>query len=387
MKRAWWIALAGLLLACSDDDTKPDVGLEASVDMGHDVGSDVKVDVIPDAPPAKDPTVLITFNAGLVEGAVPYAKEREPLVIDALKQTTADVVCLQEVWTDASTTAVIDGVKSVYPYSFREKTEDTTAVKVRCPNIVAVGTLQACVTANCAGVTVSECVASTCKTQYDALSDECKMCLATSTANPTACALGGTRDFGFDGRNGLVLLSKYPLSDTKYTALDAQLFKRGVLSATVASTKVFCTHMSSDLGPVVPYPTGTTYASFEAEHAGEADAIVAAAPATGCAVLLGDLNCGPTTGGLTGELETNYAKFAAGGLTESWTGPKCTWCQENPLSGSKNDRWIDHIMFKGCTMTPTYTRVLDSEVTVTPTGGTATKVRLSDHYGLQVELK
>lgn len=380
------VVLLCSMVGCSDDNgPNPDVGQDSSVDKS------VGEAVTPDLPPAQDPTSFMTFNTGLAEGAVGFAKERQPLIIEELKKATAEVLCLQEVWADSDAQAIIDGLKAIFPHSFREKTEDTSTPKVRC-ELGAVLTLDGCVKTKCdpTGISASECVAdpALCKSDYDTLTDECKLCLAGNTANPTACALGGAKDFVYDGRNGLVLLSRYPMQDAKYTALSTELIKRGVITATIGKVNVQCNHMPANLG-VVPYPTGKPYASWVEEHAGVADDVVKTAPQSGCTVLMGDLNSGPAEGGLTGALEDNFKKFTTAGYQEPWSTPQCTSCKDNPLAGSEEDTWIDHVMFKGCSTSATYTykRVMDGEVTVTPSGGTPQKTRLSDHYGLQAEMK
>jgi endonuclease/exonuclease/phosphatase family metal-dependent hydrolase len=367
---------AGLLVGagCSDD-TKP---------VKPDTGT-----ITTDAPQATEPLSFVTFNAGLAAGAVPFAAERRPEIIKAVKALTADVVCLEEVWTDADAQAVIDGLKAEFPFSFREKTEDTSAATVKCTDTAAAQAVINCVTQKCvpAGITVSACVldAKYCKAEYEVLSDACKLCLAGNTANPLPCAAGGAKDFVYEGRNGLLLLSRLEIKGPSYTAMDTVLIKRGVINARIGTTNVQCTHLPADLG-AVPYPTGKTFTSWKTENAGAIGVLVGSTAAGGCTVLMGDMNCGPAQGTLVGELAENYPAFKAGGYNDTWSGPTCTWCKENPLTGSADDRWIDHIMFRSCTKTATYTRILDQQVTI-QVSGAPKQTRLSDHYGLRADLK
>jgi endonuclease/exonuclease/phosphatase family metal-dependent hydrolase len=383
--RGWrtLVALSIVAGACSDDTVapKPDV-LSADLTLREAAVADRALD---QSAPA-EPTRLVSYNAGLAAGAVPYAKERLPLIIGALKALDAEVLCLQEVWTDADAAAIAEGLKAIYPHSFREKTEDTSTAQVRCADPTKLGALVACRDAKCApgGLSATACVTGPCKAEYDALTDACKLCLAGNTADPVACAIGGAKDFVYEGRNGLLLLSKRELKNAKYTALEAVLIKRGVITASVGALQVQCTHLPADFGSTVPYPAGT-FTSWATEHAGTVDALVKTA-ASGCNVLLGDLNTGSAEGTLTGELPDNFKAFAAAGYSESWTSTFCTWCKENPLTGSPDDRRIDHILVKGCTKTSSNTRILDDEVSL-QSGGSTVKTRLSDHYGVRAELK
>jgi endonuclease/exonuclease/phosphatase family metal-dependent hydrolase len=397
MKRPWktgTLATAALLLiagacACSDDDggidaQMPDTMAEAGTDAGPDVGGDGPEG---DAPVAQAPASFLAYNAGLAHGAVALAEERRPVIIDALKQVTADVICLNEVWTDDDAQAIINALAPNYPHHFREVTTDDSAPTVRCTDIGKVLALAGCQADNCATISTTDCVAGPCQTAYDALTDECKICLAANTADPTTCAIGGAKDFAYDGRNGLMLLSKYPLADATYTPLDTQLIKRGVITADIGGTHVQCTHMPAVLS-VVPYPTGGTHSTWADENAAAVTDLIGTAAATGCSVLMGDLNTGPAEGTLAAELPDNYAQLTTAGYSEPWDAPLCTFCSGNPLTGAEEDTWIDHIMFYSCpdVTAPTFTRVLDETVTVTTAEGDI-ETRLSDHYGVSVALQ
>lgn len=385
--RGGWRALLALSMlsgACSDDTVAPRPEARAPDLALREAGLGDRA--LADAPPA-GPTRIVTYNAGLAGGAVPYAGFRRPLIIEALKKLDADLLCLQEVWSDEDAQAVSDGIKAEFPYSFRQKTEDPSAAQVRCADPNKVGLLVACRDAKCSpsGLSASACVTGPCKAEYDALTDACKLCLAGNTSSPIGCAVGGAKDFVYEGRNGLLLLSKRELKNPKYTAFDTVLIKRGVITASVGSLQVLCTHLPADFGATVPYPAGK-YTSWATEHAGTVDALVKTA-ASGCNVLLGDLNTGAAEGSLVGELPDNFKAFAAAGYSESWASTFCTWCKENPLTGSPDDRRIDHILFKGCSTSASNSRILDGEVSFEELPGKTVKTRLSDHYGVRAELK
>jgi endonuclease/exonuclease/phosphatase family metal-dependent hydrolase len=79
--------------------------------------------LIPEDPPQPIPTgppsvVLISFNTALID-TIKGGAERLPLIIDAIKSSGADVICLEEVWNKYTThQAMADAVRSAYPYAF-----------------------------------------------------------------------------------------------------------------------------------------------------------------------------------------------------------------------------------------------------------------------------
>ena len=67
---------------------------------------------------------VATFNAGILYKfkkrsfePTPFTDERLHLIPNGLMNTTADVVCIQEVYNEADKQVVIQGVKDVYPYA------------------------------------------------------------------------------------------------------------------------------------------------------------------------------------------------------------------------------------------------------------------------------
>jgi endonuclease/exonuclease/phosphatase family metal-dependent hydrolase len=236
------------------------------------------------------------------------------------------------------------------------------------------------------GISVFECVEADCKEQYDELSNGCKLCLAANTTSPTSCATVGANEFGNDGRNGLILLSKTPIEDPKYTAFDTALIKRGVINATIDGVQIQCTHMTSDLSSV-PYPTeDMPYGSWSDEHRAQID-IIANSADKECSILLGDLNAAVRDASGGPELPYNFQAILDAGYWEPWEQPECTFCQENPLAGSSKDIRLDHVLFKGCPQDRDFwfRRVFDRSVNVESDGKRHT-TRISDHYGVEATI-
>ncbi len=337
--------------------------------------------------PGLPPMTFVTYNTGLAHGAVALADQRLPLIEAHLAGIDADVICLQEVWTDEDAAAIVSALEDTYPYTFRQVTEDTSEPSTPC-GIFKTYFLKRCVDRKCEsqGISTEECVATgPCKAKYDALADDCKRCLAANTAAPTSCALGGAQDFVSKGRNGLLLLSRHPIEHATYVPHDTLLVKRGMITADIQGYHTICTHLSADLG-VVPYPPGRDFESWEDEHAAQVLALGEAAPGGRCTVLMGDLNAGPEDFGLTGELPENFKLLASEGYHWYWESPRCTWCKDNPLAGSEVDKLIDYIMFNGCPdgLQFEYHRIMDDPIDIE---GQTSPTRLSDHYGVLVHVQ
>lgn len=408
MRRLLLLPPVTLLLfgaACSGSDSN-DAGVDSGTlptDSGvtpADAGAS-DTGIHPDAAAAdaggldpKGPLTFMTFNVGLIRGSVALAEQRQPQIIQALTTTTADVLCLNEVWENTDYAAIEAGLSATYPYHVREMTTDTSSASIKCPDLLAVVNLNACVQGMCAaqGISTSQCVASVCANQYAGLSDDCKICLAANTSAPASCAMGaGAKNFIFNGQNGVALFSKYPITASRYVPLEANLIAaRGVLTATIADKVVVqCTHLSADLSPVVPYPTGKPSASFAEETRKQINVLGSLASRSKCSILMGDLNTGPGNAGamIDAEHADNFTAVTNLGFREDWTMPRCTFCNENPLAAPTPSSWIDHIMLKNCpNVTSTqWERTFTAPITVT-SGGNQVRTRLSDHYGLKATI-
>jgi endonuclease/exonuclease/phosphatase family metal-dependent hydrolase len=380
-----------LVLGCGacDDDGNGDPPRDATtVDAGVDGAVDATLDTAVDGAPFGDPLTVITFNAGLPRGDIPSVDQRLPLTIAALEASGADVICLQEVWADADFETLSQEIQDTYPHIFREKTEDPkNGAAGRCPDADAVLAMQGCVEDNCTSqqIPASDCVSEggACQAAYEALPSDCRLCLAANAegSEPIKCLIGASRLYWGDGRNGLVLLSKQAMTGAKYNSFtDTVFFERGAITATIAGKTVQCTHTSTALG-FLPYAEGRTHDSYKAENLAQMSEL--AGLASGCTILMGDLNTGPAATGVDAEWPENYQALFALGYEESWDTPACTFCADNPLLGSGKSKWIDHILLKGCApVSITRSRVLDEAQTIEVDEQSIT-TRLSDHYGLK----
>jgi len=346
---------------------------------------------------AADPSSarVATYNAGLATGFVTFAPEREAEVVSALTGLDADIVCLQEVWTSDSIAAILDGVSGTYPHSYVEVTAEDGADEPACTE-EETDPLAECARAACEGAeNLTNCVLGSCGDEFGALSDGCTECAAANVglndidAIVDTC-LTGSSSYAWGGHNGLILLSRTEISDTASLDLDAWLVWRSVISAEVDGLDVSCTHLAAALNS--PAYGGADYASYEAEQAGQIDAMLAwigDRVGDGPAVLLGDMNTGPeAAGGITAELPDNWARFGAAGWVDpnvEASAPFCTWCADNTIAGDGSDHdsvdtILDHVLVSGAEGSAPE-RILDGTVTIT-VDGASVDTSLSDHYGV-----
>lgn len=353
--------------------------------------------------PTKGTLTAGSWNVGLAYAFVPLAKERQPEVMKAIETATEDVLCLQEVWTDDDIAAVEAAAKKAgYIEVFYEKTpEDTAGLAVACTE-GDTKDLAPCATTNCSDVPdLVSCVQSKCGKELAAISDNCLTCLVSNlslsiSALLDKCGKGGAK-WSWGGYNGVMLLSKKPLTNKKHTFLESSLVRRSLLTAEVASpdgtgdVQIACTHLTAGLESV-NYPG--TFKNWEEEQAAQVDAILKLMrPADkGPSLILGDLNTSPKKGNITGEYEANFAKFITAGYSDAYVdlaAPKCTFCGSNALVSDGADKGgedsiLDHVLSRGWKGTSKDAkRTYDGKVKVNTKDGEK-EVDLSDHYGLSV---
>lgn len=343
---------------------------------------------------------VATFNAGLAHGFVKYATERRTSVVTAIAALDADLVCLQEVWDLEDIQAVIDGTSSVFPHEFHVITDPgTDGTEPPACTAEEAGPLKTCVEDNCTGSNdLANCALGNCGAEFGATSPDCQTCMAANIGKNdigaifTACAEGSSK-FSYEGRNGVLLLSRLPLQDTDHTVMDSTLVRRAVLYASVAAdtgdAHVFCTHLTADLNDV-PYQGEYTSWVKEQEHqVDQMSAWITTKAATGPILLLGDMNAGPSIPpDIDAESPTVYDKLVAAGFESPYLLNEpavCTWCGANDLvDAASTNRIIDHVMLSGWgTPTTTAKRIMDQPVTI-DVEGTPTTTNLSDHFGVEV---
>ncbi len=369
-------------------------------------GCDTNTD---DDPLAKLPRGFTTYNLGLATGYVDYAEERRPKLIELIQTFNTDVICMQEVWTEDDAKAVVAGVAATYPYSHYEIISDDTVGPPACTQADTVDLL-ACVEDKCDGVPSSEitnCVLNNCGTEFGALPDGCVNCLAANIGKEipeiVSICQAGSPKFTYGGANGLLVISRSPISDPQHLALESSLVQRSVLGVTVnlpllGKVAIACTHIASDLSKDIPY-TGP-FASYEAENKAQAEAVRDFLATYGASaslrVVMGDINSGPGSGTtvtpeipLAGYSVLKDAGFAVFPSAMGDSGMFCTFCADNALINDETPSvQLDHIALSvmPAGFSPAITRIATEPVTITAKDGATVTTNASDHYGVSLRL-
>ncbi len=429
--------------ACSSSTTTPDGGVEGGADAGASV--DLRVD---------------SFNIGLAGSFVPNEAARRPAVFAALAAAETDVLCIQEAWVKSDKDAIIAAAKVNFPYEVHFATDlDTPLTENKDANgaTPTAYTTPPCVADQAEALSVGlDCLKDKCSTVPGSLdgmatSTECakkecagsavklllaadKRCygcfassLPTSTFNEmkSECTTNVRGGLGYKGQNGILMLSRYPLSKPEQLVLPGTWIRRTAAKATAAvpvsagataDVDLYCTHLSPYFSDTFYYPyTGQFGAGDDngwiAEQALQAKQLVAwvsAASGTKRAIIMGDFNATPEDKahgigdpGDGGTLLPAYgAKTLAmlSGYQEAINAsyvPTCTFCVANHNTDGEQNSWIDHIYLAGfpAASTVSASRTFDTDVVdgmrraADGQHNVAGKVPLSDHYGVRATVR
>lgn len=294
-----------------------------------------------------------TFNVALAGAFIPYEAERREYIAEAIAGSDADVLCLQEVWTQEDKELIRDTAIDAYPYAafFRDDLDTAiddpedqqgeippTPTTVPCPELdVGNGVTIAdqmnaavdCVQENCSTIpgsedgqtTSAECASSFCVGAVAALlfgdpdQQRCYACVVTQLPTSTfaeirdSCANVVNQDLAFGGQNGLMILSAHPLQNADEWVLPGTWNRRTILSATVelpngTGLDAYCNHLTPifDESPINTFPyTGhygegmTDAGGWQAEQELQAQKLIDYVERTSQsrpAVIMGDLNSG-----------------------------------------------------------------------------------------------
>ena len=345
----------------------------------------------------------LTFNAALAPGFEPYAAERRPKVLSALRAASQqlDVLCVQEFWVEADFAALVSATHDTLPFALHPEPRPGSGV---CSGD-ELERLGACVQRSCAAPAVGDragCIQSECASEVGSLSGGCQGCLINHLDDRAQCASSGGAVLSdpaiFGGDSDIGLLSRYAISKQQTLPLDAYFQRGAVLYAQVQVPNLghihaFCTHLSSALG-VIPYagPNG----SWAGEHARETQQLldfIQLNASDGAPILvLGDLNTGLAINGQGkgAVLPDDFARLQASGLSDPFVDggqAACSECRDNAARGpDSTDDLVDHLLLKNFpAASSTVTRSFTNLVSLL-NEGTPIKLQLSDHYGIRLEL-
>ena len=212
-----------------------------------------------------------------------------------------------------------------------------------------------------------------------------------------------SRKYAYDGANGLVLLSRHPLSGLAHETLTSTNVQRSVLGARVelpvlGDTALVCTHLAADLtGAGVPY--NGSFGSWAGENAHHAEAALTfAATFSGVKhrVIFGDMNSGPAFADTDVKAEipaAGYQTFLDAGYIDFPTAGKgaataCTYCSDNTLVESSSDVQIDRIVLSAVpSAAKALVDLIGTDFFTIRSGDNDVSTHPSDHYGVRLVLE
>lgn len=360
---------------------------------------------------AEKPVLKVeTWNVGLAHGFVDNAAERLPKIVEALQESKADVICMQEAWEPDDRWVLRSSVQSAYPYKYSTKVRQHRASKApvcKTSDLFGEGKFVSCLTDSCGGTSgddKTDCIIEKCGPALEALKTtkpECANALMAQVGKSSVAALWNvvrptrkTGLFAYGGSDGLLMVSRRPLLDSEtidFTDIST-LNRRRAIVANVpigdTTVAVACTHLTADLSTIAPYPG--PFDGWGPENRAQVDRLLERMQGDGPAVLMGDFNCGlpDDSLGLIGELADSCSALEAAGYEDPsrtiW--PACTWCADNTINaageGEHTNALIDHVYLRGLVAVDggvTYDQVVPIKI-----GREHVQSSLSDHYGYRM---
>lgn len=360
---------------------------------------------------------VVTMNAGLASGVVDMANARTPdFARDIAQFRDADVLCLQEVWKEDAVSAVQKSLglppDHIYRVDTRGRNEEPGRFTCSASQIAK----------------VMSCVKDTCK--YDEAEHQticalqelrkcpltlsslryfgglpCLNCLAASVGKPIdeiarACISKKGVSHVYDGENGVILASKWPLRNRSYIELPASAVNKVVLFATIdipgrGPMEVACTHLTSPEKDIpTTNPRFKTWDQEVAEQFRLTAAALKARAGNRPALLVGDLNTGidfQKDGRVTHEpVWDDILAEGFGDPASRVRPPMCTMCPENVLRHAGSSRVIDHVL----TLDPKNWKpfepicgrqLLTGRRMYERANGSRVELEVSDHYGVEID--
>ncbi|MEK7546385.1 MAG: endonuclease/exonuclease/phosphatase family protein [Patescibacteria group bacterium] len=365
----------------------------------------------------------MTWNVGLAPGVVPHATPRIKLVAEEIANfSDLGVICLQEVWTEEARDAISASLalpsEQVYYVDTRGQGDDLKDVNVCRPS--QLDALVSCARDACGDLPDEEhahCALESCNKEIFALymrgGEDCLNCLVSSVGlsideTIRTCTIPGQGvSHSYDGQNGVMLISRWPLKNREAILLPSSIANREALFATVdiddrESLEIACTHVSTwnELPPSHLGPDGRKqFKDWDAEMNAQigiiSDRLNARAQGRP-QLFLGDMNAGPDLrSDMKADMPMVWRRIRALGFSSPAVQAEenfCSVCRGNSLrEPSARNKLIDHVLVRdpvgGSSLTPLCTRSLfdaDHKRYFRGLDGRMLEEHLSDHYAVTV---
>jgi hypothetical protein len=197
---------------------------------------------------------------------LPFYDERSAVKLDVLSEADADVVCIQELYYSKDILKVKEFFEKDLEYSkplwLITNEDDFEPIPPACTQ-ADVAPIISCYMENCTGSTDQTCIVTNCWSVFLAMPQVCQTCLLGQGIGAIAggdiqavlqgCMTETKFDYNYDGNNGVLLVSKYPMKDKGSLALTSYGNYRMAIYATVQTgiykpgigdVQVICTGLS-----------------------------------------------------------------------------------------------------------------------------------------------
>jgi hypothetical protein len=248
----------------------------------------------------------------------------------------------------------------------------------------------------------------------------CVMCLAFTMLDGSPldrveelCTTNRAAGMAFEGKSGVMLLSRFPMRDVKHVVLPSWVWRASVTKATVdlpseQAVDVYCTQLSTPeraanfpyLGPYGAGEEGTSPWTHEALlQAKQVEELVKRQSGPRPAVVVGALEtsppcpaCQPPIDPFGPEVLTDLLLHFGLGTAQDYTW-QCLECGDNPLRALEGrtdaSLWTDHLLLRGIAKSDVVgtRRTFEDLVMTIPVDGGNVAVPPSSHYGLRSVLR
>ncbi len=349
-----------------------------------------------------------TFNTGLAKNYISYYKERLPAVIKAISNDNSDVICLQEVWFKEDRDKFVEELSSRFPYIHYEEAEPKYTSRTPSCNISDLRSMYSCKSEYCRefkdNAESVSCFFNKCMSVINKImpkSPNCIKALFSGIALPIPLNLirvvvPGIRKnlFAYEGSDGLMLLSKYPLNSISKIDLGSlsTLTRRNAIVATVNISdkdyNVVCTHLTPN-HLIIPY-IGDNFKSWEEENYAQVKWLIDNInDNVRHKILMGDFNCSLSNKDhdVSSIMADSCNYILNSGYFDEYFNKvgRCTYCANNPINNDSTINSVrDHIYTKGVSVV-NYKRTFDNSVV--NISSESKKFPLSDHYGVSITVK
>ncbi len=353
---------------------------------------------------------VLSWDAQLDGAFAPYPLQRVDAVVEALaKESTADVVCLQNVYRQEDRAQVLEATKERYPHAYLADEDERTPFDDPAnaqgevpepPSTPACGADELrtlaeeaidCMVERCSAVPgdpsqsmlegnclINRCVSTLLPLAYGSPKHaRCFACLlytlsgyASFEQTLEACEQDPRAGYAFGGQNGQIVLSSFPLGEGETWTLPSTSWRVSVARVPVHPLEgppfdVYCTVMGNAARPLGTQPYTGQYGDgpFENPWTNEAYlqnqkllSFVRSRSGPTPAVVAGEFYTGPgyEEGGLqrlepvAPEVFDLLSSSFGLGVSPNHV-PACTNCAENVLVGGapETSTWISHIFLSG----------------------------------------